>query len=181
MLKINLGAGGKPHPDYVNVDMVLPVEDDGLNWIKDDVMVLSEIEDNSVDEMIAYHLIEHLPEVDVNNTLMLWNRKLKPGGKIAIECPDLMKCCINFLQYATRTDDQPEVVETIYHRLGIIGIYGEPSYTNKYMQHCWGYTPETLSERLHKCGFTDIKETKPISKPSWSLKRDMRIEASKPL
>ena len=56
-MKINLGSGSKRYPDYVNVDsdsqsrpdFVLNVEKDSFPF-----------EDNSVDGVIAHHILEHL-------------------------------------------------------------------------------------------------------------------------
>jgi len=40
------------------------------------------IEDNSVDEIISYHFIEHLGLIDTYKTLSHWAIKLKSGGRL---------------------------------------------------------------------------------------------------
>jgi len=172
-LKLNLGAGGKPLADFVNIDMKVPDYEDGFDWVQDDVMLLNEIEDESCDELCAFHLIEHIPEPKINMMLYLWRSKLKPGGTLTLECPDLAKCCINFLQSLTTGDDFTS------QRLGIIGIYGEPNTGNPYMQHLWGWTPASLSERLSLAGFSEIYEEPQQTKPEWSNARDFRLVAIK--
>ncbi len=79
MLKLNLGCSDRHIADFVNVDLVQPA---------DVVADLSERwpwEDNSVDEILAHDIIEHLP-----NKILTMNeayRVLKPGGMFRVVVP----------------------------------------------------------------------------------------------
>ncbi len=41
-----------------------------------------------MDEILASHLIEHLPRHDVIRALREWYRVLKIGGKLIVRCPN---------------------------------------------------------------------------------------------
>lgn len=174
--KLNLGAGQKPMPGYVNVDLVVPEDyTPGIDWVQDDVTSLTEIADGTVEEIVAYHLLEHIPRSKVDVTLWTWLNKLQDGGKLILELPDIIKCCVNVLTELSINDDFTT------GRLGLIGIFGDPDHisTNKYMSHQWGYSQGSLSSLLHKVGFSSVHFERPISKPEWSLARDMRCIAIK--
>ena len=174
-MKLNLGAGRKPLEGYSNIDLHIPsdVKFKAFDYIKDDVTILSEIEDESCSEIIAYHLLEHIPRLKVDMTLYLWYSKLKDNGKLILELPDMVKCCINFL--SSETIDDAFTTE----RLGLIGIFGEVLKEDDHMQHLWGYSFKSLHKILTKVGFKEVIREEQQTKPEWSTKRDMRIVAIK--
>ena len=73
MLKINIGCGDRKRDGYLNVDVC---------GTPDKVVDLSvfpwPFEDNSVDEVLSEHFLEHC--VDFEKTMIEINRILKPGG-----------------------------------------------------------------------------------------------------
>lgn len=85
MKRLNIGRGGHAEGDWLNVDIDPYLKPD----IIDDVRTLERIEDESVDEIFASHLLEHIDEKDVVRTLKIWRRKLKIGGKLSIFVPDV--------------------------------------------------------------------------------------------
>lgn len=178
-LKLNLGAGNKPLPKedgWVNIDLCPPegaLEDVRFDYIVNDVTVLDDVQDDSVDFILASHLIEHIHPKEVHDVLRLWRRKLKKGGSIQLEQPDIVKCCINFLQYVTSENEQ------LYLNNGLWGIYGNSEKQGDMMGHQWGYEPVSLSAILQSCGFVNIEEVDPTVKP-WGVGiRDFAITASK--
>jgi hypothetical protein len=179
VLKLNLGAGNKPLPKsegWVNIDLFPPegaLEDDRFDYIVNDVMDLQDIEDNSVDEILASHLIEHIHPKEVHNLLRHWRSKLKDGGMIRLEQPDIVKCCINFLQYVTSEK------ESLYLNNGLWGIYGNSEKQGDMMGHQWGYHPVSLGQILQSSGFKNIQEVDPIVKV-WGVGiRDFALTAIK--
>ncbi len=85
MKRLNIGRGGHLGGDWSSVDI-----DPGLKPdIIDDVRTLESIEDETVDEIFASHVLEHIDEKDVLPTLRIWCGKLKPGGKLSIFVPDV--------------------------------------------------------------------------------------------
>lgn len=186
---LNLGCGDKiitcnDKIKWVNVDfqahprpVFIPalVQGQGspeVYCIEDDVRTLGNIADNYADEVHAYHVIEHIPVYEIEDTLLRWFAILKPGGRIVLEQPDIVKSCINLLQMITTRDN------ALVNNLGMYGIYGQPTPENKGMEHKWGWIPDTLGQVLLNCGFKDI--TTPPPTTHQGPKRDFRIEARKP-
>lgn len=153
-LRLNLGAGGKVIPGYLNVDV------DGTPDIKSDVRKLP-FEDDEVDEIMAIHIFEHLYLWDAAPTLVEWRRVLKPGGRLILEMPDLIKSCQNIL-----AGREPQA--------GMWGLYGNPDPKNELMCHHWGWSSDELVKLLRSVGFTKCK----VLPPQFHKKyRDMRVEA----
>lgn len=97
-LVLDLGCGGqKLHPKMVGVDIRRNGQMGvGGNWDKPaasdmeaDVLALP-LNDDSVDGILAKHLLEHI--IDPVQALMEWLRVLKPGGKLVVLCPDYRYC-----------------------------------------------------------------------------------------
>lgn len=177
MLRLNLGAGNKPLPradGWVNVDLRLG--DDAHAWLACDFNVQplpAGIAPGTVDEILASHVVEHIHRPAVPGVLAAWCGALKPGGRIALEQPDLIKCAANFLR-GVASDDTPHTLQ-----FGLWGFYGNSAAIGDGMGHCWGYWPASLTALLTQAGFTDIRETVPRVKP-WAVHRDFRIEATRP-
>lgn len=156
MVKLNLGAGSQVLDGWLSVDL------EGEPDIRADVRMLP-LPDDYADELQAIHVFEHLYRWDALDTLIEWRRVLKPGGRLAIELPDLLKCCSNIL------GGQPE-------RSGLFGLFGDPKHGNKLMLHKWCYTRKELAHLMVEAGFKKPK-LRPVQ---WHKKyRDMRLEAVK--
>lgn len=153
-MRLNLGAGATSIEGYLSVDL------QGDPDIRADVREIP-LATGSVDEIMAIHLFEHLPRWDTERTLAEWHRVLRPGGKLVLELPDLIKCCQNIL--SGRED-----------RAGLWGLYGDPVYGDELMCHRWGWSGEALATELRLAGFRKVK----IKEPQFHKKyRDMRLEA----
>lgn len=76
--KLNLGSGDNPLPDYENWDIKEGHE----------AYPLDEIEDGSLDEIRASHILEHFSYHDTSKVLENWVSKLKIGGVLKIAVPD---------------------------------------------------------------------------------------------
>ena len=84
-MKLNLGCGYNKFPGYVNVDHDPKCEPD----VVADLEQRLPFEDNSVDEIIMFHVLEHLGQ-DVNVYFSIWKelyRILKHNGEIKITVP----------------------------------------------------------------------------------------------
>ena len=72
-MKIDIGSGPHRYEGYTPWDWSL----------EGDARVLP-YEDNSLEEIRASHVLEHIPRHQVNETLRHWVSKLKPGGILRI-------------------------------------------------------------------------------------------------
>jgi len=92
-MKLHLGCGNKKIHGFTNVDIrALPGVD-----IVHDITNLPMFEDNSVDEIRASHVIEHISPNRVVDTLQEWYRILKPDGLLRIYCPDAGKLAQDYI------------------------------------------------------------------------------------
>jgi predicted SAM-dependent methyltransferase len=77
MIKLNLGSGSQPLPDFINLD------------IKNNNSIFPlDYPNNFVDEIRASHILEHFSYGESINALKEWTRVLKPGGTLKIAVPD---------------------------------------------------------------------------------------------
>jgi SAM-dependent methyltransferase len=172
-IRLNLGCGDKILDGYVNVDIVQ--ERAGkLPDVNCDIRDLSVFPTGHCDEILAVHVVEHFWRWEVERVLREWVRVLKPGGKMILECPNLISACEEFLRDPDRTSmPGPEGQRTMWV------FYGDPRWTDPLMVHRWGYTPRSLGLLMQAAGLIDIKQ----EPAQFKLRepRDMRITGIKPL
>ena len=86
---INAGSGQRPFlKPWINIDcrdQGYPVD------ILTDVKDLSMFADNSVDIIVAHHLLEHIDIGELEQYIAEWYRVLKSGGKLDIFVPHITK------------------------------------------------------------------------------------------
>ncbi len=85
MIKLNLGCGDYPLEGFVNVDTLERFGDE--HW---DILN-PPYNNNSVDEIYAGHVIEHIFPDTVPRALHDWRLVLKPGGILTVVIPDFDK------------------------------------------------------------------------------------------
>lgn len=137
-LRLNLGCGHLPLPDYVNVDMRdLPGVD-----------VVAPVDNlpaqaGQVAEVFSAHLVEHFPQEQlVRDLLPYWVGLLRPGGTFRAVVPDAGAMLEAHARGDYSYDDLREV------------LYGGQEYEGDF--HFNMYTPETLAELLADAGLVDI-------------------------
>lgn len=121
------------------------------NW---DATTLEEVSDNSCEQIYASHLLEHIPHVDVPGILNIWYRKIKSGGKLTINVPDLSWAAMTLIEY-----DLGKELNGYYDRFegehGLQSIfYGSQSHKGEF--HKSGYIRESVLDLLEKAGFSKI-------------------------
>jgi len=173
MIKLNLGCGDKILDGYVNVDVVQ--ERAGRQPdVNCDIRNLGVFTDNYSDEILAVHVVEHFWRWEIEAVIKEWVRVLKPGGKIILECPNLMTACQEFIKNPDKSS-QPgtEGQRTMWV------FYGDPKWEDPLMVHRWGYTPTSLASLMRTCGLIDVKQ----EPAQFKLRepRDMRVTGIKPL
>jgi len=165
--RLNLGCGDKILPGYVNVDVVEARAGKRPDVICD-LHDLVPFADATADEILSVHVVEHFWRWEIRDVLREWMRVLKPGGRMIVECPNLLSACRTFLenpeQYA-REDQNGQRTMWVF--------YGDPQWKDPLMIHRWGYTPESLAALLREVGLRDVRQ----EPAQFKLRepRDMRI------
>ena len=172
LIKLNLGCGDKILPGYINVDVVTERAGNKPD-VNCDIRNLSLFESNYADEILAVHVVEHFWRWEVNDVIKDWVRVLKPGGKLVLECPNLISACEEFL----KNPDLKSLPGKEGQRTMWV-FYGDPRWQDPLMVHRWGYTPRSLARVLQECGLSELKQ----EPAQFKLKepRDMRITGIKP-
>jgi SAM-dependent methyltransferase len=162
--RLNMGCGKKKKVGYLNVDVDVAVKPDVVVLLGRSLPFAS----GTFSLIEAYHVVEHVyPWVSSDIFKEFW-RILKPGGKLAIECPNIEAACAWLGQNSDYGPDS---------QMGMWAIYGDPNPQNRLHMHKWGYTPVTLSACLKQAGFVGIKREVPETHvPA----RDFRMTAVKP-
>lgn len=121
-MKLHLGCGKNIKEGYVNIDGF--VEGDGIT--KMDILNMT-YSDNSVDEILAEHLFEHIPFKDEERLFRECFRLLNDGGKLVIETPDMEWLCKKF------TEGQDDF--TSFYQVGSVDHYFGHG---RSVDHRWG-------------------------------------------
>lgn len=157
-MRLNLGAGKMILDGWVSVGL------DDHHDIKTDLRTLP-LADDSVDEAMAIHVFEHFYRWEAVKVLREWRRVLKPGARLILELPELMRCCRNIL------DERGA-------RQGEWGLFGDPAYEDPLMAHKWCYSESELRVLLLASGFKNLRFMRPEFHGRKSA-RDIRLEAFK--
>jgi predicted SAM-dependent methyltransferase len=201
LVRLNIGCGGRPLPEYINVDQ------DGLEELRRrypeqtfaDNLIIKDYdafsmpyEGGSVDEVRADSFIEHLSFSEEPLFLHEAFRVLKSGGKLNISVPDFEEVVKIWLAAEDnwkdffRTDDDAIRQEHWFgtysyamdNRWGYLTamIYGPQNGDGQFHRNC--YTEKKLRAICKHLGFGDVE----ISRFLWKGDRDpiVRIIATKP-
>ena len=137
-VRLHLGCGQIYKPGYVNIDL----HDASVADIRADIMMLP-FDSKSVDEIVAFHVVEHFDHINCKYLLgELW-RVLKSGGEVVIETPDLERTYSKLL----RLHGEAKVPALQW-------IFGIDSLG---MQHKTGFTFDLLKALLEEAGFEDFR------------------------
>ena len=167
--RLNCGNGNIPLKGYINIDKhYYPGSDNKLLdrelaatwnidnpdslWQYGDAVKL-EFMDNSFDEVIMVHMLEHLSMEDGNLAIKEAHRVCKVGGFVEIEVPDLLRACqlMQEVHVTPLGDNQP------WHR--VMGLlYGTTGMDGEGQFHLCGYSKEYLRFKLEERGFKNIEE-----------------------
>jgi glycosyltransferase involved in cell wall biosynthesis len=171
-VRLNLGCGDKILPGYVNVD-VAPSRAGKSPDVLCDLHALAPFESDSVDEVLAVHVVEHFWRWEIVAVLKEWLRVLKPEGRMILECPNLLTACEELLKDpAAAAGPGPEGQRSMWV------FYGDPAWRDPLMSHRWNYTPQSLAAVMAEAGLVNIRQ----EPAQYKLRepRDMRIVGEKP-
>ena len=100
-----------------------------------DVRDLSIFDDETVDIIVAHHLLEHIALQDISAFIREWRRVLKVGGTLAICVPDLQALAGRWVKGELSAYD---------FNVNAYGAYQGYEYD----LHRWGYNEQELVERV---------------------------------
>ena len=172
LVRLNLGCGDKILPGYINIDTASSRAGKQPDLIAD-IRNLKKIKTNVADEILAIHVIEHFFYWEVVPLLIGWKRILKPGGKLILECPNLIYACQVIIQDPSRRSQPGQAGQ-----LSMWSLYGDPAWEDPLMCHKWAYTPQSLMDVIKTSGLINPRQ----EKAQFKLRepRDMRITGIKP-
>lgn len=152
--RLNLGAGNKPMPGYENIDIKGGI----------DVTKLPHADD-SVDEIRASHVLEHISYHQTLDVLRHWFAKLKPGGIVKVAVPNLEYVIAKMEQGAT---DEP--LEGF-----VMGGHSDEHDVHKSM-----FTYNKLDASLRAVGFECVVPWESDFQDCSSLPVSLNLQATKP-
>lgn len=201
-IRLNLGCGGRPLADYINVDMD-SVDDLRRRYpdrqFADDLVVVDydifnlPFADGAVDEIRSEALIEHLPFVDEPRFFHEVVRVLKPGGLLYLTTVDFEASVQQWLAAADDWQDfyrdDPEAIRSQHwfgtysyaadNRWGYLTatFYGSQNGAGQFHTNC--YTEAKLRAICRRLGLT----VEAVERFRWQGDRDhmLALTARKPL
>ena len=169
-IRLNIGAGGIDYPGFLSLDKY-----DKRANIPMDITKLTDFGDNTVTEIMASHVFEHLSPYDSIPILKEWLRVMKPGAKIAMEMPDILELCKQFVaNNGVNIGRQYGLLNAIYGSVNTTDVGDKSEITSP---HLFGWWPESLYYHMTEAGYTDIT----FGPEQWPHPEfNFRVEAYKP-
>ena len=126
--------------------------------------------ENSVDHILASHILEHVYPSQVSPILQDFFRVLRPSGTLHVIVPDLERLARRYLSDAELGGDAFVEATILSHRvrpslryrlLELLGYEG--------LQHRWMYDTRSMIELIERCGFRvhEVQDT-----PSSEVRKD---------
>lgn len=143
MLKLNIGSGPNRIEGYVHLDNEESCNPDVLHDIMESPLPY---EEESVDEILFFHCIEHIPKKYHDGLFKDFHRVLKVGGKLYISYPNFEECAKRWLMNFKAARQFWEAT-----------IFGRQLHGSDY--HVCAVTPDYIADLLLHCGFDGIVST----------------------
>ena len=140
-MKLHLGSGVRYLEGFLHIDIADYEHID----IKSSVDKLDKIDDGTVDEIYASHVLEYFDRNEVESVLKEWKRVLKKDGVLRIAVPNF-EALIKVYQETNEIDK-------------ILGpLYGKWDLRDgNFIYHKTVYDKNSLTELLEGMGFSDIE------------------------
>jgi len=180
-MKLNLGGneeydGGPDSPKLEGFTHVDIRQIDGVEIVCD-VSKKIPLEDNSVEEIRASHIIEHIHPDEIDSAITEWVRILKPGGLLRVYCPSAELIAKAFVMgdiNITRFSELIFGAQKYEGQDGIVGSDDELAASVNIHRAAW--SKERINALLECEGLTIIgNEPRPNAYPF-----DLGVQARKP-
>lgn len=160
--KLNIGSGNDfQQPGYYNLDLRRTSK--GLS-VQSDARALP-IKSEAIQEIISFHLVEHVGMVELVPMLKDWCRVLKRGAAIKIECPDFDGSVKQYLEADEKSRGRC---------LKIIFGFQPVDY------HYNGLNQKRLKDAMTQAGFVNVKPGVPTRRIFGPQEPLLRMEGRKP-
>jgi predicted SAM-dependent methyltransferase len=110
---------------------------------------LSQFENNSIEEIYASHVFEHVLQSEVNKTLKGIHRVLVDGGKFYVSVPDMDILCRMFID--------PKAPLKVKHHAMIMMFGGQ---IDKFDIHYFGWNHQLVIDFFGQAGFKKLERVK---------------------
>lgn len=107
---------------------------------------LSQFKDNSIKEIYASHVFEHVKQIDTLNTLKGIYRVLEPKGILYISVPDMDILCRMFIDQNTSIENKVHIMKMMFG-----------GQVDAYDFHYMGWNQDFLFDYLKTVGFSEGK------------------------
>ena len=143
---MKLHIGGKQIKDGWKILNIQ--KNDGVDFVGS-ISDLSQFDDNSIEEIYASHVVEHVDQKNIKKTLEGIYRVLKNDGKFYISVPDLDVLCRIFI-------DNKAPPKVKFHVMRM--MFG--GQTDEFDYHYFGWNYEFLNSYLIEAGFKKNERVK---------------------
>jgi predicted SAM-dependent methyltransferase len=143
---MKLHIGGKQIKDGWKILNIQ--KNDGVDFVGS-ISDLSQFDDNSIEEIYASHVVEHIDQKNIKKTLEGIYRVLKNDGKFYISVPDLDVLCRIFI-------DNKAPAKVKFHVMRM--MFG--GQTDEFDYHYFGWNYEFLNSYLIEAGFKKNERVK---------------------
>jgi len=140
-VKLHLGSGSRYLKGYLHIDIADYEHID----IKSSVDKLNTIDDDTVDEIYASHVLEYYDRNEVESVLNEWKRVLKKDGVLRIAVPNFE----TLIEVYQETDEIEKILGPLYGKWNLTD--------GSFIYHKTVYDKKSLTELLERIGFSDIK------------------------
>lgn len=154
MTKLNLGSGDSQFEGFISVDKYDDTAD-----VKADLADLP-FDDNSVDEIVCFQTVEHIPYHQTQKMFMEMHRVLKPGCKAHIECPDLLYAAKAIAETGDIEQKWLQHIYGEYHRPWDVNRYGPEAVFLPGAIHYTGFTFKKMQRICEPMGFKVVESAR---------------------
>jgi predicted SAM-dependent methyltransferase len=140
---MKLHIGGEQIKDGWKILNVQPK--DGVDYVGN-ISNLDQFTDNSISEIYASHVIEHVKQKDTLETFRGLYRVLKPKGTLYISVPDMDILCRMFVDENANIDNKIHIMKMIFG-----------GQVDDFDFHYMGWNQEFLFDFLKTVGFSEGK------------------------
>ena len=124
-MKLNIGCGQDLRSGWLNVDSRQLYPDSDEFMCCDLLSLDGRIADEAADEIAAMDVLEHVGWREVDAVLVVLTRKLRPGGLLFVQAPDLEHIAADFLS------------GSLNHYAAQRYLYGDQGYPENTHRNVW--------------------------------------------